>query len=279
MTNKSKQKSASDEELIELCANKATEKLKTKMKSMFDQGLENIRKSYEEEIAAPRAQIVEMKPSQDFVCAQYDDIKNEYESLKKKNHEQSVELKTLKANLADMKEKADEEASKLDGLDQYGRRQNLEFEGVLVTEGKDVVNLVVRIGNLVGAKVKRNDISTAHRLPAKRHSKVNDPPGIIARFISQNVRNEIYSKRAVIKSIDEKDFSLQNMERKKILLTKIWPKPENDFCGWQNKKLKQKIFPIHGPWIMVEYTCEKMAQHLLLLYNLKKICMLCNHEI
>ena len=77
-----------------------------------------------------------MKQSQDFVCAQYDDIKNEYENLKKKNQEQSVELKTLKANSADMKEKAEEEASKLDGLDQYGRRQTLEFEGVSVTEGR-----------------------------------------------------------------------------------------------------------------------------------------------
>ena len=71
MTNKSKQKSASGEELIELCAYKAAEKLKTKMKSMFDQVLEGIKKSYEEEIGALRAQIVEMKESQDFVCAQY----------------------------------------------------------------------------------------------------------------------------------------------------------------------------------------------------------------
>ena len=165
MTNKTKQKSASDEELIELCANKAGKKLKTKMKSMFDQALEDIRKSYEQEIAALRAQIVEMKQSQDFVCAQYDDIKNEYESLKKKNQEPLVELKTLKSNSADMKEKAVEEASKLDGVDQYGPRQNLEFEDVPVTEGEDVVDLVKRIGNLVGSKVKRNDISTAHRLP------------------------------------------------------------------------------------------------------------------
>ena len=105
---------------MELCANKAAEKLKTKMKSMFDQALEDIKKGYEEEIAALRAQIVEMKQSQDFVCAQYDDIKNEYESLNKKNQEQSVELKTLKANSADIKEKPEEEASKPDGLDQYG---------------------------------------------------------------------------------------------------------------------------------------------------------------
>ena len=70
MTNKSKQKSVSDEELIELCANKAAQKLKTKMKSMFDQALEDVRKSYHDKIAALRARIVEMKQSQDFVCAQ-----------------------------------------------------------------------------------------------------------------------------------------------------------------------------------------------------------------
>ena len=89
MTNKSKQKSAADEELIELCANKAAEKLKSKMKSMFDQALEDVRKSYHEEIKVLRAQIVEMKQSQDFVCPQYDDMKNECESLKKKNQEQA----------------------------------------------------------------------------------------------------------------------------------------------------------------------------------------------
>ena len=83
MTNKSKQKSAADEVLIELCANKAAEKLKTKMKSVFDQALEDIRKSCEKEMAALRAQIVEMRQSQCFVFARYDDIKNEYKSLKK----------------------------------------------------------------------------------------------------------------------------------------------------------------------------------------------------
>ena len=71
-----------------------------------------------------------------------------------------------------MKVKSEEEASKLDGLDQYGRRQNLRFEGVLLTEDEDVVDLVVRIGKLVGAKLKRDDISTAHRLPLKRHCKI-----------------------------------------------------------------------------------------------------------
>ena len=38
---------------------------------MFDQAFEDIRKSYEEEIAALRAQSVEMKQSQDFVSISF----------------------------------------------------------------------------------------------------------------------------------------------------------------------------------------------------------------
>ena len=67
--------------------------------------------------------------------------------------------------------------------------------------------------------------------PPKLHSKIGDPRGIIARFISRNVRIEIYSKRAVVESIDEKDFPLQNMERKKIFINENLTQPENDFCG------------------------------------------------
>ena len=97
----------------------------------------------------------------------------------------------------------------------------MEFEGIPVTENEDVVDLVVKIGNLVGAKVKRGDISTTHRLPPKRHSKVGDPHWIIARFISRNVQNEIYSKRAVVKSVDEKDFHYTKWKEQNFLLTKI----------------------------------------------------------
>ena len=147
-----------------------------------------------------------------------------------------------------MKVKAEEEASKLDGLDQYGRRQNLEFEGVSLTEDEDVVDLVVRIGKLVGAKVKRDDISTAHRLPPKRHCKVGDFPEIIARFISQNVRNEIYSKRAVVKSIDEKDLPLQNMKRKKKFIDKNLTQGRKRLLWLTKQKAKPKNFS--NTWTM-----------------------------
>ena len=101
---------------------------------------------------------------------------------------------------------------------------------------------MVRIGNLVGAKVKRNDVSTAHRLPLKRHSKIGNPRGIIARFISRNVRNEIYSKRAVVKSIDKKDFPLQNMERKKMFTNENLTQARKRLLWLTKQKGKAKNF-------------------------------------
>ena len=157
-------------------------------------------------MASLRAQIVELQQSQEFFCAQYDDIKSENEKLKvinedfkTKNKEQTEELLALKENTNDSKEKIRDVAYKLDGTDQYIRRQNLQFVGVPVTENEDIADIVVKLCNLAGANVKKCDISTAHRLPPKRHVKTSTPPAIIARFISRNVKNEVYGKRIAVK--------------------------------------------------------------------------------
>ena len=81
-------------------------------------------------------------------------MKTENDKLKTINEEQTKELNLLIDCSTDLKQKADAEASKLDGIDQYSRRQNLEFEGVPVSENENVVDVVVKIGKLVGANVK-----------------------------------------------------------------------------------------------------------------------------
>ena len=73
-------------------------------------------------------------------------------------------------------------------------------------------------------------------------------PGIIARFISQNVRNEIYSKCAVVKSIDEKDFPLQNMKGKKKFIDKNLTQARKRFLWLTKQKAKAKNFS--NTWTM-----------------------------
>ena len=74
-------------------------------------------------------------------------------------------MKREKADVLD--KKTNDEAVKLDGIDQYSRRQNLEFQGISLTENEDAIELVTKISNLVGVDVKKSDISTAHRFPLK----------------------------------------------------------------------------------------------------------------
>ena len=202
MPNKTKSNTgaafAADDEFIQACSNKAVDKIKSQVKAICEQVFEGFKTKNVEEIAALKAQVLELQQSQEFICAQYDNMKTENDKLKTINEEQTNELNLLKDCSTDSKQKADAEASKLDGIDQYSRRQNLEFEGVSVSENENVVHVVVKIGKLVGANVKPSDISAAHRLPPKRYSRISKPPAIIARFISRNVRNDMEKAKLFI---------------------------------------------------------------------------------
>jgi len=157
--------------------------------------LEELKISQQEETDALRAQIVELKQSQEFICAQYEDIRTDYEKLKSKhtdqekqlekfkskNTDQEKELETMKKNSTNLEKKTYAKAAKLDSLEQYYRKQNLEFEGIPVSDNEDVADKVVKIGKLIGVNMNNNDISTVHRLLPKRNSKINDPPTILTR--------------------------------------------------------------------------------------------------
>ena len=74
-----------------------------------------------------KAELLEVKSSQKFICVQYEDLKLNFTSLQKINKQQAEDIKTLSTNL-EVREAKDEE--KLDAIEQYGRRQNLEIIGV-----------------------------------------------------------------------------------------------------------------------------------------------------
>ena len=213
-----------DEEFLQSCSIKVAEILQTQIDERCKAVVQKFKQGYEDEIATLKAEISQLSNSQEFICSQYDILKIKNDKLKKENATQGNELRTLKTNFTKLEKKAETEAIKLDGIDQYSRRQNLEFHGVPQTSNENVINIVVKIGKVLGVDINQNDISTAHRLPqnlirigvVKRHSESDEPPpppGIIARFINRDLRNFIYSKRAVAKDIASKDFPVAGMQR------------------------------------------------------------------
>ena len=111
-----------------------------------------------------KTELLEVKRSQDFISSKYDKLKDEYSKLIEKNKKQDAEIQKLKAESNEMRAQGAKEASKLDALEQYGRRQNLEIVGIPVTSNEDTNAIVQEIAELLQVTISSKDISTSHRL-------------------------------------------------------------------------------------------------------------------
>ena len=204
----------SEDRLVQSCIQKVNENLKEQMKQMVKEAVTIQLTTQKEEIDALKAEINELKTSQEFICSNYDNLKTEYDSLLRENKKQPEELRQLNTHSEVLEKQSESEAMKLDQIEQYGRRQNLEFHGIPETESEDVTNIVVDISKVLGVYIGKQDISIAHRLPAKRHrDKAAEPPAIIAKFISAETCNRIYKHRSAARNLNENDFPVAGMSK------------------------------------------------------------------
>jgi len=176
------------------------------------------------EIANLKAEITNLRSSQEFVSTKYDNMK-EYEKKKKLqelNAKQTEEFNSLHVDSVLLEKKSESESAKLDEIDQYNRRQNLEFHSVPLVKGENAIDVVVKLSKSIGVEIESKDISIAHRLAPKKSKNPNsslhgntetEPPGIIVRFINRDLRNEIYRKRVNARRIAKEDFLVEGMEK------------------------------------------------------------------
>ena len=174
------------------------------IKKLVDDAVKAWKSEYMQEISILKAELVELKDSQKFICSQYDDLKQDHDHLLLTNKQQEDEIKRLQTNSQLVAEKEAKESEKLDALVQYGRRQNLEFTGIPETQGEDTNKLIIEVAKHIGVEITKDQISTSHRLPARRTRHDNDstkisPPPIIAKFVNRDIWNEIYAKRKLIR--------------------------------------------------------------------------------
>ena len=117
------------------------------------------------------------------------DIDEDYNKLKKINAKQKAEITALKSESSDLKNTCIKEIEKIDNLEQYERRQNLEIAGVLVQDGKDTNAVVMEVAKLLDLDIFPSHISTSHRLPKKNGQNGNVISPIIVPFTSRDVPN------------------------------------------------------------------------------------------
>ena len=122
---------------------------------MVDKAIEVWKTNYDQEVITLKAELSERKNSQEFICSQYDVLKEEYDKLVPTNKNQEAEICKLKSESLDMKTQSIKDMDKLDQVEQNGRRHNLEIVGVPVQENEDTNALVMEVAKLLDVEVPR----------------------------------------------------------------------------------------------------------------------------
>ena len=76
-----------------------------------------------------------------------------------------------------------------DDLNQYYRRENLEFHGIPNDPNENTNHIIKAMAKKLNIDLKDNDISTSHRLPK---SSSNNHSIIMARLTNRDVKNLIF---------------------------------------------------------------------------------------
>ena len=111
------------------------------------------------------------------------------------NKKQEEDINKLKNKSTEIELKHEKENEKVDALELYGRRQNLEITAIPFKEGENRNNIVVEVAKLLDVQITTNQISTAHGFksrPTNNKEKSISHPPIIVRFLSRDVRNILY---------------------------------------------------------------------------------------
>ena len=86
----------------------------------------------------------------------------------------------------------------INDLEQYGRRQNLEIQGIPMSDNEndaETENKVLTVLKKIVENISHDDIDIAHRLGK---SKTNKTPNIIVRFVFRRTRSNIYKEKKEI---------------------------------------------------------------------------------
>ena len=134
-----------------------------------------------------------------------------------------------------LKDQLIEEEKMRDDLDQYNRRENLEFHGIPLNPNENINHIIKTMAKKLNIDLKENGISTSHHLPK---SLSNNPPIIIARFTNRDIRNLIFQKRKNL--IGVRDYGIDGM--KNLFINKnLTPRRKKLFSLAYKKKNYLKI--------------------------------------
>ena len=236
MPNKPKNKQSTGAKRVVL-----DEKIELSINQIVEEAMKSWKLEYLQEIEGLKAEISETKSSQEFITAKYDDLKLDYDNLILKNKKQEEEINSLQTSSMLIAENEAKEFDKIDALEQYGRRQNLEIVGIPETQGEDTNKLVIEVAKMLNIEVTPDQISTSHRLPTRRTRHENNStktflPPIIVKFVNRDARNKIYANRKLTRDLDCNNFSVYGT--KSVFINENLTRPRKKLLWMTKQKAK-----------------------------------------
>lgn len=123
------------------------------------------------------------------------DIKNNYDALKIENEELKHKIDKLIKNNGEKDAKINELNIRVNELEQYSRRDQIEIYGIEESENENLQNIIIEIAEKIGVEIKDEDIHVVHRLGKIKKDK--KPRAVIAKM-QRKKTEEIINKRKPI---------------------------------------------------------------------------------
>ena len=145
-------------------------------------------------IQAKDKEISELKISVDKTAKSND-------ALEKNLQATTTSLEATRGDLNKQFEDVDRLNEALDNLEQYTRKNSLEFHGISENSYQSTEEPVLKLAAALDVQVAPSDIEISHKL--KRKSGANS---IIAKFCSHKIKTKLYKERTKLKYIKDLDL-------------------------------------------------------------------------
>ena len=185
------------------------------------------------EVKALDRSVKDIKHSQDFIQEEYDKQRRVNDNLLKANRKIENEHNQLTNQITCLQKQLTYESTMRNNLEQYGRRQMVEINGIPSTENEDCVKTVSKLAKMIAVpNFTPNKIDVAHRI-----SPLKDSP-IIVKFNTRTDRNNFFESRKNLKGKTIADLGFRTPNTSPVKGNKIFV---NESLTTSNKTLFKAV--------------------------------------
>lgn len=136
-----------------------------------------------------KAKIDSIENSMSFLTEKYDEVLKEVSQLRTENLKLRKELQDVKTSEESTQTQVNNLTSEIAELNQYGRRMNLEIQGLPVEgdlQSENMKSVLEKVAQDIGVRFEPELIHQAHRLQPRNNGR---PPTVIVQFHSKETRD------------------------------------------------------------------------------------------